>query len=122
MTTKLRLKAVVACSFQRSEASNLRLFREASHYPGDLQKGEVFLFLSRMGNQVIFVFQDPVVNFGEGTPRRVLDSRRLRIEGGTWNPYMLQNYANQVGLHLVGIKRFEQIHDELRAAKRKKPQ
>ena len=33
---------------------------------------------------------------------------------------MLQNYANEIGLHLVGIKTFEQIHDEWVANKRKK--
>jgi len=92
-----------------------------SHYPGDLKKGEAFLFLARGGNQVVFVFRDPTIEFeGQRVARRVIDSRRLRLDGGTWNPYMLQNYANEIGLHLVGIKRFEQVHDEMMAAKRKK--
>jgi len=52
--------------------------------------------------------------------RRVVDSRRLRISGGAWSPLMLQNYANAVGLNLVGIKRFEQLYDESRAAKKGK--
>ncbi len=119
--TRLRLKGVIQCSFQRSEATNLTLFRQESHYPGDLKAGEAFLFLAKTGNQVVFVFRDPTVEFnGQVTARRVIDSRRLRLDGGTWSPYMLQNYAEMVGLHLVGIKRFEQVHDEMQAAKRAK--
>jgi hypothetical protein len=119
--TKLRLKAVIQCSFQRSEATNLFQFRKQSHYPGDLNAGEAFLFLSKQGNQLIFVFRSPVsFDAPSGKSWEVIDSRRLRLTGGTWSPYMLQNYANEVGLHLVGIKRFEQVHDEMQRAKRAK--
>lgn len=119
--TQLRLKGVIQCSFSRSEATNLALFRQEPHYPGDLKTGEAFLFLAKTGNQVIFVFRDPEVLFADQkVVRRVIDSRRLRLDGGTWSPYMLQNYANLVGIHLVGIKRFEQVHDEMVLAKRAK--
>lgn len=119
--TRLRLKGVIMCSFQRSEVTNLDLYRQEPHYPGDLKKGEAFLLVSKMGNQVVFIFRDPVFSFGVGfAARRVTDSRRLRLDGGTWSPYMLQNYANEVGLHLVGLKRFETIHDEMLARKREK--
>jgi len=119
--TQLRLKGVIQCSFQRSEATNLAMFRQEGHYPGNLKKGEAFLFIAKTGNQVLFVFRDPTIEFdGEKTARRVIDSRRLRLDGGTWSPYMLQNYAESVGLHLVGIKRFEQVHDEMLLARRAK--
>ena len=118
---QLRLKAVIQCSFCRSEATNLDLFRQEAHYPGDLKKGEAFLFLAKSGNQVVFIFRDPVLEFeGEKKARRVIDSRRLRLDGGSWSPYMLQNYANHVGLNLIGIKRFEQVHDELARARARK--
>jgi len=113
--TRLRLKAVIQCSFVRSEASNLALFRKEGHYPGDLRKGEAFLFIAKGMNQVVFIFKTFKV---EG--RTVVDSRRLRLDGGTWNPMMLQNYANAVGINLAGVKRFEQIHDEMRLARRAK--
>ena len=122
--TNLRLKAVIQCSFIRSEATNLNLFRETAYFPGELADGEAFLFISLMGNQVIFVFRNPI-NFEDdvdGTILQVVDSRRLRLDNGFWNPHMLQNYAESVGLHLVGIKRFEQVHDEMikaKAAKRR---
>ena len=115
---RLRLKGVVQCSFTRSEDTNLKLYRQMTHYPGDLQPGEAFLFLARGGDQVVFVFADTSVDFG-GVKREVIDSRKLRLRTGTWSPYMLQNYANMVGLELVGIKRFEQIHAAWRDAKRK---
>ena len=115
--TRVRLKAVVACSFQRSEATNLALFQQEDFYPGDLRTGEAFLLVSKMNNQVVFVMRNPrEVEAG----KKVLDTRRLRLDRGTWNPHMLQNYANEVGLHLVGFKRFEQIYDEWREAKRAK--
>jgi len=119
--TQLRLKAVIQCSFTRSEATNLELFRRASHFPGELAAEEAFLFLAKTGNQVIFIFRAPVLRLeGQTKVRRVVDSRRLRISGGAWSPLMLQNYANAVGLNLVGIKRFEQLYDESRAAKKGK--
>jgi len=115
--THLRLKAVIQCDFGRSEANNLKLYRLQPHYPGDLASGEAFLFFSKTGNQVIFVFRDPTIEFEGDETRHVTDSRRLRLDGGTWSPYMLQNYANLVGLHLVGIKRFEQVHAEMQERK-----
>ena len=116
--TRVRLTAVVECSFQRSEATNLAIFQKASYYPGDLKRGEAFLLVSRMGNQVVFVLRNPAeVEVGK-VIRKVLDTRRLRLSGGTWSPYMLQNYAHEAGLHLVGIKRFEQVHDDRQERKR----
>lgn len=115
----LRLKGVVQCSFARNEATNLNFYRQMPHYPGDLKAGEAFLFLAKGGNQVVFLFADFSVDFG-GVVRQVIDSRKLRLTTGTWSPYMLQNYANMVGLELVGLKRFEQIHAAWREAKRKK--
>lgn len=106
---KLRLKGVVACDFSRSEATNLNLYRREAHFPGELQPGEAFLFVARSGNQVLFLFSGQQVDFA-GVLRQVTDSRRLRLGKGSWSPYMLQNYANSVGLELVGIKRFEQIY------------
>jgi hypothetical protein len=119
--TQLHLKAVIRCSFQRSEVTNLDLFRQEGHFPGELLNGEAFLLLAKGGNQLIFIFRSPV-NYESptGASWEVIDSRKLRLTGGTWSPYMLQDYANEVGLNLVGIKRFEQVHDEMQAAKRGK--
>ncbi len=42
-----------------------------------------------------------------GIRRTVIFSQKLRMLDGSWNPYMLGNYATQVGLELVGIKFFQ---------------
>jgi len=114
---RLRLKGVIQCNFARSEANNLTLYRQMGHFPGELQAGEAFLFLAKGGNQVLFFFADKQVDFA-GVSRQVIDSRKLRLTTGTWDAYMLQNYANMVGLDLVGIKRFEQIHVAWREARK----
>jgi hypothetical protein len=114
---RLRLKGVVQCSFQCSEATNLRLYRQTGYFPGELERGEAFLFVARGCNQVLFLFADQQVDF-DGVPRQVIDSRRLRLGTGVWDPHMLQNYANAVGLDLIGIKRFEQIHEAWKERRR----
>ena len=114
--TRLRLKGIVVCSFQRSEATNLDLYKKEGHFPGDLKKGEAYLVISKGLNQIIFVF--PPVVLDEQDDRSALDSRRLRLDGGTWHPYMLQNYAESLGIHLVGIKSFEKILEDQRDKKR----
>ena len=47
-----------------------------------------------------------------GRTVQVLSSRRLRIST-KWNPLMLANYAERVGLKLEGLKRFETYYQEL---------
>lgn len=116
--TKLRLRGIITCSFTRSEATNLALYQADPGYPGDLRTGEAFLFIAKGLDQVAFVFR-PVTVTGEGEIKRtVFDSRRLRLDGGTWHPYMLQTYAEAVGLQLEGVRKLDQILDSQRRAKR----
>jgi hypothetical protein len=113
---RLKLKGIIRVSFVRSEKTNLDLYKQSSGYPGDLGSNEAFLFISKKGDQVIFIFQDADVSVKKeddsrrGTGfRRVLDSRRLRLGDGVWHPYMLQEYAHAVGLHLIGIPTLTQV-------------
>lgn len=116
--TALRLRGIITCSFTRSEATNLAIYKEEPGYPGDLRAGEAFLFIAKGLDQVAFVFR-PVTVTGEGDIKRtVFDSRRLRLDGGTWHPYMIQNYAKAVGLQLEGLRTLEQILADQRRAKR----
>ena len=113
----LKLKAVVECSFRRSEMTNLDLFRGDKSFPGDLTGNEVFMFVSRMGNQVVFIFND--INVMEGDKEcRLIDSRRLRLGKGRFNPLMLQNYANSVGLDLAGLRRYEDVYADMQDRKK----
>lgn len=120
--TKLRLRGIITCSFTRSEATNLALYKEDPGYPARVMRScssPRASTRSRPGlDQVSFVFR-PVTVTGEGEIQRtVFDSRRLRLDGGTWHPYMLQNYVEAVGLQLEGVRKLEQILDDQRRAKR----
>lgn len=121
--TRLRLKAVIRVSFCRSEKTNLDLFKADPKYPGDLKDGEAFMLVSMGWDQLIIVYRDPVISIeGSDDPDatfRVVHSRRLRLaDGGQWNPMMLQNYAHEIGIHLIGRKRFEVLFKEQQDAKR----
>lgn len=82
-----------------------------------LRPGDAALFISRSGSQLLWV-----LHYGEmaaqKTQRTVIQSMKLRVSGGYWNPLMLQNYANEIGIELEGIKRFEELFGEQRDRKR----
>ena len=120
---RLKLKAICFdIDFRCSERTNYDKFRASGKFPGVLRTGEVFLFLSRGGDQLVWL-----INAGEsqlnlaGKKARiyeVTDSRKWRISrGGTWNPMMLANYAEEVGIELIGIKKFEVLYNEHREAR-----
>jgi hypothetical protein len=113
---KLRLKAIIPnADFRKSEATLHDEFLRSRNYPGDLRKGECFLFLSKSGNQLLWFFtQVSQIKGFKDAEIEVYDSRKWRVTGGTWHPFMLANYASEVGIELVGIKRFEEIIDERR--------
>jgi len=117
---RLRLKAIIpSADFRKSEATLHDAFLRSRSYPGDLRKGECFLFLSKSGNQLLWFFtQVTRIEGYKGAEIKVYDSRRWRLTGGTWHPYMLANYAEKAGIDLVGIKRFEEIIDERRGKRR----
>ena len=113
---RLRLKAIVPnTDFRKSEATIINGFKRSRSYPGDLNSGEAFLFLSKTGNQLLWFFNNGAEI--EGFMQRVIqiiDSRKWRVTGGIWHPFMLANYAEEAGIELVGIRRFEEIYDERR--------
>ena len=109
---RVQIKRVFSADFRKSPRT---LFDEVKHdkklWRGSLGPDEVYLFVSQTGNQLIFVLRDEEVKSMAGTrfeaKRRLLDYRGWRIEGGTFNPSMLEDYANNVGLTL-GKKTFAQ--------------
>jgi hypothetical protein len=112
---RYNLKAIkFDVDFRSSEQSNYEYYRKKKHFPGPPGKHEVYLLVSKSGNQLIWI-----LNVGEvgknGSQREVFDSRRWRLRRGSWSPHMLENYANAVGLSLVGFKRFEDSYAESRA-------
>jgi hypothetical protein len=110
----LRLRYIDAVDFRASEMTNYMLALRKQPSLGRFKSNDAVLFLSKKRDQLIFVYGFFMTN-GEDGVRRFLRSERLRLDGGTWDALMLQNYANDVGIRLEGIKTFE---EHLKAAKK----
>ena len=113
--TTVRLRGVVLHADFRKNESTLwdAWFKK---HKTKLRANEVVLFVSGSREQLLFVQRVSEID-GARVRGKVLDTRRWRIAGGTWSPDMLQNYANEVGLHFEGIKRFEELYAERRLRK-----
>lgn len=108
------LHAVVEGDFRKNEATLYKEWLKGSKNVEPTDADSVVLFLSRTQNQMVFVHGYDTLSTPYPKPKRtVLWSERLRLDRGTWNPLMLVNYAELVGLHLVGLKRFEDFYKKL---------
>ena len=107
MAKLLRLRYIGTVDFRASEMTNYLLAIREQPSLAKLKKDDAVLFLSRKGDQLIFVHGFSMTN-GQKGAIRFLRSERLRLDGGVWDALMLQNYARMVGIHLMGIKTFEE--------------
>lgn len=115
MIQHIRLRRVLEGDFRWNEASLYREFtKKEQALAASFKEDDAVCFVSKTGTQILFVYR---VREVEG--REVLTSVRLRLPSGTWNPLLLQNYAAEVGLHLVGHKFFE---EHFREAQRRREQ
>ncbi len=109
----LRLRRVLRVSFRESEATNWDNFAKAEP---DLVRTfgahDAVAFLSLSGAQLVFVYGFRSFVGKDGGKTAALVSQRIRLREGAWNPLMLQNYAESAGIHLVGLKRFEEVYRE----------
>lgn len=107
---ELRLKKFAHVSFHKSEETNFNDFIRTK-YGSTIRKGETVLFISKGGDQYVFVepaeeFEATMVN-GKKVKVKVLASQRYRIRGSKWSAEMLGYYAEKAGIRITGIKRFE---------------
>lgn len=98
--------------FRYNERSLFGEFTKGSNYPGPLRKNEAYLFVSKNHDQILWIVGADQIGGTAEHPIIVLNSRRWRIQGGTWNPKMLANYAQYVGISLLGITKFEVAFEE----------
>jgi hypothetical protein len=123
MTTNMtiNLRAVYTVSFRKSEMTNYKEFAKKNpKLAAKLGGNDAVLLISQSGDQLCFVHGFKTSRDGSSIAR-VLRSERLRLEAGTWSPFMLANYAASVGIKLVGHKRFEEhfaIYGETRRTAR----
>jgi len=100
--------------FRKSDESILDacLKEEGKNLPA-LRPNDVLMFVSKSGNQILFI-----LNFGEldtytGYIRRFIDTRRWRLcGGGRWNPLMIKNYGLEVGIDFVNLRKYDEIIEE----------
>jgi hypothetical protein len=105
----LKLRLVYKTDFRKNESTNYEA--AVKEHELTLRGDDVVLLVSKAWNQLIFVWR-PTEMEGARGPIRVVSSRRLRLQGGSWNPLMLANYAGSVGLELNGLKLFESRYQE----------
>lgn len=96
----VHLVGIHRCDFRKNEVTNysaacISLFLQKKR----LGSNDVVLLISTTSNQMIFCWQPIFVN---GRP--CYRSLRLRLPEGCWDMLALQDYAKQIGLHLVGLK------------------
>lgn len=132
--TPVRCQYVHPVSFRKTEATNYE------ELPDDVKAllktpHDVVCFVSMSRDQVVFVSKPGELKTTSEWRKRskarknikgltVIYSRRLRLPRGAWNPLMLANYAQQLGLKLIGIKKFEEHYKQLAAVTpiRREPQ
>jgi hypothetical protein len=113
----MRLRFIEQVDFRKSEQTNYQEWAKRNRVMNKrLDADDALCFINHGENQLVFVhgFEELESNY----PKRkihVLASRRLRISGGKWNPLRLTNYAEMVGLKLVGLKDFADFYKELRS-------
>lgn len=112
---KMRLRLVLTADFRKNEAT---LLAECQKQIRDLElrRGDCILLLSTHHTILKFVwgayeldkaFTDGGIERDRGM--RIVASKTYRIvDGGKFNPYMLKNYAEDLGIDLAFLRRFEE--------------
>lgn len=121
---RVRLRHIMRGDFRKSEET---LTNEVMKEIRDLKLGQrdAICMLSSNGKILRFVFgflEDDMIDAKGHTVQdkrtRILPSRQYRItQHGTFNPLMLANYAESMGIELIELKRFESyVKQEIRDA------
>lgn len=102
---QLRIKRILRADFRRKPWTlHDDLQRDQALFCGPPRTDECYVFVSATGDQVAFVFGVSEVVSAAGTrhekPRTLIDYRAWRIDGGRFDPLLLEDYAQAVGLSL----------------------
>lgn len=115
---RIRLKHIIQeVDFRYNELSIYEKHRKSKDFVADPKVGEAILFVSKSGNQLLWVLGYDADVMVQTTIRRRIESLRLRVSGGYWNPLMLADYAENVGIQLEGLKKFEESYNAKRSSK-----
>jgi hypothetical protein len=96
--------------FRKSEFTNFSELIKKTPRLKLLGKRDVVLIRNLQGDQIIFIHGFYVVKDElRNKDVRFLRSERIRLmNGATWNPLMVKDYAKQVGLNLENLLSFEE--------------
>lgn len=108
MAIRVTLKEIYECHFGRSEMTNYREWQKETGRT--LAAGEAVCLVSITGNQMVFVWKPITISVGKKRSQVFLSIRVRLDKDHWWEPRMLANYASQVGLDLVGLKRYEEYY------------
>lgn len=107
----MRLKLIKTVNFQRTEAENLNAILKM-HPDITLGHDDVVVMVSLSKTQLVFAYRTKEIDVSQYGARRgaakVYHTERLRLDRSTFNPQMIQNYANEVGIMLEGFRRLEE--------------
>lgn len=107
---KIRLVAIrFGVDFRKSELTNYEIHRRSLP---PLGSQEAFLFVSRSENQLVWILNFGDTTTANGKLAEIIDSRRWRLTRGTWNPDMLYDYAEEIGIELINKKSFREKFEE----------
>ena len=116
---EVRLRGVTTEDFRRSEKTMIARWLK-KHGGVPFRPNDVVLFVSGTGNQLVFVYRDETIDNSDhpgNDEYKFTPSRRLRLDGGTWHPWMLEEYAHKVGLS-CNVKSFEEHFETWQKRKR----
>lgn len=111
----MRLKLIETVDFRKNEATNYAEVQKK--YRLDLGRDDVICFFSIKRNQVVFVHRPISTETRSGLAATVCSSVKLRLSRGMLDALMIQNYANEVGIHLINLPRMEEFLAELGVSK-----
>lgn len=115
----MKLKYIYRGDFRKNEVT---LLEEARKEAGSLRltRDDCLLVVSYSRKLLRFIFGFEELSSGKKTVE-VLPSKTHRIiRGGAWNPLMLQDYAEAVGIQLDHLKKFKDHYKRITAEKRRR--
>lgn len=112
----MNIKCVMEADFRRADLGIWTLFCAETKgrkfvnraLVESLTADDVITFVSKRGNQLLFIHGFEHLATDHGDERTMLPSTRYRLVRGTWSPYMLVNYAAAAGIKVTGLKSFEE--------------
>src|SRR4051812_20077310 len=103
----MRVKLIKEMDFRRNDQT---LYRDIEKEV-TLRRNDVACLVSKTRVQILFIHRPVDVDYRgfKVDKTTVYRSIRLRLSHGTWDPLMLKDYAESVGLELQGLQGIKDV-------------